>query len=212
MNFPKPWKRVIRNDEETLQKDVPIGWGYKSRWISVRTNDKDVVAQFLNLKEVKPCTWREGYKLTYSMAGLNSLFITPVIDGWTCAIGSHPEAGPGAFCDYMKRLSDRFGEAYYFGTHRIVGYQAWAIAKMGQMIRGFAYVGESGEFPLNVGERTADEIELNIGTENLDLCPDEEHILELASRWVFDPRRIENCAGADGPGLAGRISRPNSAV
>ena len=112
----------------------------------------------------------------------------------------------------MKRLSDRFGEAYYFGTHRIVEYQAWAIAKMGQMIRGFAYVGESGEFPLNVGERTADEIELNIGTEDLNLCPDEEHVLELASRWVFDPRRIENCAGADGPGLAGRISRPNSAV
>jgi hypothetical protein len=56
---------------------------------------------------------------------------------------------------------------------------------------------------LNIGERTPEEVEIGTGLEDPDNAPDEETVLELASRWVMDPRELDQHTEARGPGLIG---------
>src|SRR5579872_174258 len=142
----------------------------------------------MGLAGIKPCSWRSGLEKAYERRGV---FVTPSIAEWTVALGNLPEADNSRFVPLMERLSQRFHQAYYFGTHRVVEYQAWAIAKEGKVRRAFAWVGERGEFLLNIGRRTPEELELATGIEDFERAPDEEIVLNLASRWVFDPRELD---------------------
>ncbi|WP_169744615.1 hypothetical protein [Paenibacillus stellifer] len=60
-------------------------------------------------------------------------------------------------------LSETFGEACYFGSHRIVDYYAWAKAKDGNISRGFGYLGETGSIILDQREVYAEEQKQNSG-------------------------------------------------
>jgi hypothetical protein len=103
----------------------------------------------------------------------------------------------------LENLSKQFAEAFYFGTHRIVGYHAWASAEKGKIRRAFGYLGERGEFLVNVGDRTPEEIEIGTGVADTDTAPDEESVLGLAASWVLDPREIDLYTEATGPGWLG---------
>jgi hypothetical protein len=181
--------------------DVPVPFGYKISWIAVRSSNGETVAKSLGLKDLNICSWKQGIEQAYARKGT---FITPVVEEWTIAIGMHPEAGQANFLAYLETLSKEFGEAFYFGTHRVVGYQAWGRAKEGKAVRAFGYLGERGEFLIDVGDRTPEEIELRIGIKDHDSAPDEETVLDLAGMWVLDPREIDLHTKATGPGLIGR--------
>jgi hypothetical protein len=180
--------------------DAPEPFGYKISWIVVTSSDGRAVAKSLGLRDVRHCSWKEGVELAY--AG-KSTFVTPTVEGWTIALGPHPEAGQASFLPRLEDLSREFGEAFYFGTHRIVGYQAWGRAKQGKIVRAFGYLGERGQFLINVGDRTPEEIELGTGVEDVNCEPDEETVLNLAGMWVLDPREIDLHTSATGPGLIG---------
>lgn len=183
--------------QNALDGDRPIPFGYKMAWIAVPATDPVRLAQLLGHDHVEPCTWEDGIRQAYDLSGV---FVTPEVAGWTIAMGALPEAGTDRFTSLLERLSREFGEAFYFGTHRIVEYQAWARAANGVMRRAFAFLGERGEFLLNIGERTAEEIDLHAGVEDLESAPDENTVLALAAGWVLDPRRIEEYEAAPGPG------------
>lgn len=181
-------------------EDVPVSFGYKISWIAVRTSNGQDVARSIGLKDVKSCSWKQGIDQAYARSGT---FITPTIEEWTIAVGTHPEVGQATFLPYMERLSHEFGEAFYFGTHRIVGYQAWGHAKEGRIVRAFGYLGEKGEFLIDVGDRIQEEIERGTGIEDIDSAPDDDTVLDLAGNWVLDPREIDLHTTAIGPGLFG---------
>jgi hypothetical protein len=180
--------------------DVPIPFGYKMSWVAVPSSDGRSVAEFFKLKQIGSCSWKNGIKRAYNCEGI---FVGPAVDRWVLALGSHPAADRDTFLPYLENLSKEFGEAFYFGTHRIVGYQAWGRAEKGKVRRAFGYLGERGEFLLNVGERTPEEIEIGAGVEDLDGAPNEETVLELAGMWVLDPREIDLHMEATGPGWFG---------
>src|SRR5581483_9955152 len=180
--------------------DLPISFGYKSAWIAVPSQDRRAFAESLNLKGIERCSWSDGLLKAYNLEGV---FVTPPVLGWTMAVGAHPEAGQDSFLGLLELVSRRFRQAFYFGTHRIVEYQAWAIAKEGKIHRAFAWLGETGEFLLNISERTPEEIDLDTGLEDPESAPDEETVLDLASRWVLDPRTLEQHTEARGPGWFG---------
>ncbi|HSZ59877.1 MAG TPA: hypothetical protein VK797_29820 [Tepidisphaeraceae bacterium] len=181
--------------------DVPVSFGYKTSWVAARASSGQEVAAFLNLKDVVPCSWKDGLQQAYELHGI---FVTPAVDGWILAVGQVPEAGQTEFLPFLEHLSERFGKAFYFGTHRVVEYQAWASAQDGEVRRAFGYVGERGEYLLNVGERTPEEKELGTGIEDPESSPDEETVLDLAGMWVLDPRELDLHTEATGPGLYGR--------
>lgn len=178
--------------------DAPIGFGYKMCWIAVPSRDTHAVAQAISARQAENCSWQDGIGRAYELEGV---FVTPPIDGWTLAAGALPEAGQPEFIPFLETLSRRFGQAFYFGTHRIVEYQAWARAERGAIRRAFAYLGERGEFLLNLGERTAEEIEIEVGVEDLEGAPDEEAVLSMAAQWVLDPRELDGHTEANGPGV-----------
>jgi hypothetical protein len=180
--------------------DAPVSFGYKTSWVAVRASSSQEVAEFLNLKHVVRCSWKDGTQQAYEQKGI---FVTPPVDGWIFAVGRVPDAEQADFLTFLEDLSRQFGEAFYFGTHRIVEYQAWASAHSGKIRRAFGYVGEKGQFLLNVGERTPEEEELGTGIEDLECSPDEETVLDLAGNWVLDPRELDLHTEATGPGLYG---------
>ena len=180
--------------------DLPISFGYKIAWIAVPSDDGRAVADALGLHQIKRSSWESGIARAHESKGI---FVTPPVEGWTLAAGSLPEAGDDALLGLLENLSRQFGQAFYFASHRVVEYQAWARADHSVIQRAFAWIGESGEFPLNIGSRTPEEIELNTGVEELENAPDEETVLAIAAKWVLDPRQLDQ-TDANGPGWFGK--------
>ncbi len=209
--IPRPAPPPIHNgnisdpaDRTPDPKDLPVSFGYKTTWLALPTSNGPAVAAALGLTQTSFCAWDDGIHQVYNS---NAIFITPPISGWTLVIGHLPEPGPqGAqFLAMLKKLSTRFGKAYYFGTHRVSDYHAWAIADNGKIIRAFGFCGDT---LINQGGITPDENELNIGTPDSDNPPDEEHVLQLASRWVLDPRELDQRLDATGPGWLSKTPPP----
>jgi hypothetical protein len=185
--------------------DSPISFGYKICWIGVPSHDGHAFAESLGLEGIGHCSWRDGLEKAYNLRGV---FVTPPIAGWTIAVGALPDVEQSRFLPIMELLSKTFHRAFYFGTHRVVEYQAWANAEEGRIRRGFAWLGERGEFLLNVGERTPEEVELGTGLEDVERPPNEETVLDLASHWVLDPRVLETRhSEARGPGWFGSLAK-----
>lgn len=89
----------------------------------------------------------------------------------------------------------RFGEAYYFGTHRVVEYHAWAKSVNGKLVRAYGYLGETGETIVNRGEISDAELENGLIYTDLDAeepnLPNEEDVLLMAKAWTIDPQMAD---------------------
>lgn len=211
--------------------DHPVSFGYKCQWYAIRTTDTAAVAAFFNLKEPQPVNWETG------MAGAfqGYYFISPPVKGWTLAVNSlMPDvsaAGEDNPLETVKRLSSRYGEACYFGTHRVVEYHAWAKAVNGELIRAYSYAGESDEVLIDEGEPTAEEVDsglifagyddyedndagdedgadIDFGEEDYEELPvpGEDDVISMAELWTLSPF-LEDEEYEPGAGIAGRVAR-----
>lgn len=185
--------------------DSPVGFGYKCMWFAVKTDDKHRLAEILKLKNTSDCNWEIGVKMAYN----GSVFITPTIDGWTLACGwglPHGDSKESieAVKNILKTLSQEFGEAQFFCTHRVTEYHCWMKASNGQIERVYAYLGESGENIAIEGQPTEFEQHLNLvnsfSEEAQDenyfeqddiLWPDEELVMQVAEAWSIDPSKFD---------------------
>jgi hypothetical protein len=203
-----PPKRVagIEPARDRDESDVPGPFGYKRSWLALSVADGIAVCDALGLTNVQPIGWSDGLGQSYGARG--DIFVSPPVGGWTLAIGSLPSADQEEFLPLLQILSRQFGQAFYFGTHRIVDYHAWAIAEDGEILRAYGYLGESGNCLLDVGQRTSDEVDLKTGLAD-GPYPDEETVLKLAGRWVLDPLSIDQHTGACGPGWLGSRRQPS---
>lgn len=186
--------------------DSPIAFGYKNNWYAVKTEDKWRLADKLGLQNMSDCNWQTGIGKAYK----GSVFITPVIQGWTlaCGWGLYPAEGKDEFKEVKEvlvRLSQEFGEAQYFCTHRVTEYYCWMKAIHGEVIRVYAYLGESGENLVVEGQPTEFEKTLNLANtfsaeakvgdyhEREDITwPYEQLVMEVAAHWSVDPSVLED--------------------
>jgi hypothetical protein len=182
--------------------DDPVQFGFKNTWWALATTDTQAVVAAIRLQNAQPANWRTGVKYAYE----RSVFVTPPVDGWTLIVGFYfPPSGQGARDEVLGpliRLSDRFGTACVFGTHRIVEYHVWAKAVAGSLVRGYGWVGESGRTFWDEGPTTAEEQKLGFAffdercpeakddcyweREDLDF-PDEMRVMEIARGWCVSP-------------------------
>ena len=175
-------------------------------WFASRTADKNKVAEILELKNTSICNWQVGIDRAYN----GSVFITPLIDGWSLACGwglPHGDSKDGIeeVKKILQSLSKEFGEAQFFCTHRVTEYHCWIKATSGQIQRVYSYLGESGQNIVIEGEPTKFEKTLNLGNTfseeaNYDkyferrdiLWPNEGLVMKIAEHWSLDPTQLDN--------------------
>lgn len=196
-------KKAIKFDSNP---DLPVEFGYKCQWFAVKTNDTQAVLDALKLKNIQISNWRTGIDGAYE----GYYFISPAINGWTLVINSiMPDLSGTESPSPLTVISDlslSFGEACYFGTHRVVEYHAWAKSINGKLVRAYGYLGETGETIINQGEISKEELENNLIFTDLDVeepnLPDEEDVLFIAKKWTVDPL-MENDTYQTGTGFIG---------
>jgi hypothetical protein len=191
-----------------VDKTVPdsaVGFGYKCMWFAVKTDNKNMLAEILKLKNISDCNWQVGIDMAYK----GSVFITPPIDGWTLACGwglPHGDSKEGIdeVKNILKTLSKEFGEAQFFCTHRVTEYHCWIKATNGQVDRVYSYLGESGKNVAIEGQPTEFERTLNLANTFSDeskddkyferediVWADEELLMKVAEHWSIDPSKLD---------------------
>ncbi len=177
-------------------------------WIAVRANNKDKIAQILELENVRPANWNSGIREAYG----SKVFITPQIGDWTLIVGYGLMVGAAVtesdesnwHKNQINKLSKVFGEAQFFATHRVTEYHTWGKSIDGEIKRYYSYLGEKGENELIEGIPTPIEDKFNlINTfseeandekywEREDIViPDEDLVMKIASGWSVDPTWLE---------------------
>ena len=207
------FKRFFSKKDKKVIPDKPIGFGYKNKWIAVKSTSKEEVAKFLNLRNVKESNWENGIKYGYE----KGIFITPEINGWILVLGIDiSDLEIEETKDFLKRTSKEFGECQIFLTHRVVEYHFWGLARNGKIERLYSYIGESGENMIINGEPT--EIERNFNLvdsfsdeskedeywerEDIEI-PDEGTVMNIAENWSVNPTKIGEYQNIGGVGLIG---------
>jgi len=205
----------------SLLKDTPVSFGYKCMWIAVKTSNKERVGEMLGLKNMHAANWKTGIEGAYD----DKVFISPQVGVWTLAIGfglSNVHGGKSLVEENYKaiidKLSAEFGEAQFFGSHRVVEYQTWAKSVNGKTVRYYSYIGEKGENLLVEGEPTDAEKQYHlINTfskeakdehyiDRADLViPDEDFVMKIAGAWSVNPITLEQRTDIKpGPGILGK--------
>ncbi|MCF7560575.1 hypothetical protein L3X39_07990 [Sabulilitoribacter multivorans] len=186
------------------EQDKAIDFGYKIVWIAVKTDNKSKLSKILELKNLRPSNWKSGIENAYN----NSVFITPQVGDWTLAVGMGLPLGDSQESiakleKLLNKLSSEFGEAHFYGTHRVVEYHNWMKSVNGKMERIYSYVGESMENIKVYGTPTIPEKELNLFNslseeakmdeywerEDLDYA-DEELVMKIAENWSINPTKL----------------------
>lgn len=187
--------------------DNPISFGYKCMWFAIKSGDKEKIISKLNYTNIGSCNWNTGIERAYKGA----IFLTPIIGDWTLVYGNEITIDGGTLKeikiikDMLIKLSNEFGEAQFFNTHRVVEYHCWIKAVNGKIKRAYAFVGEICETIINEGEPTDIENKYNIVNtfseeskidgyfDRKDICfPNELILMEIANSWSVNPCELEN--------------------
>ena len=204
----------LRVPAEFAVADTPVGFGYKCNWFAVRTEGTQQLANHIGLNDAAPCNWQHGVDYAYQ----DRVFVSPPVDGWSFVISrvGLPVAENEDSVELIKKmlvdLSEAFTAAQYFGTYRVVGYDAWMKAENGKMLRVYAFV-DGGNIAVE-GEPTAIERRLNLFDtlskaaeedpdyfERTDLqYPDEQITMEVAGAWSINPQDLYDRKDVE-PGL-----------
>lgn len=188
-----------------LTPDDPTPFGYKCMWFAVKTINPDEVVKEIGLKSPQRCNWKSGIAAAYE----ESVFVTPSVNGWTLVVG---RGLPTIEDDERKKetetllvkLSRHFGEVQHFGTHRVVGFNAWARAMNGEIVREFAYFGERGEKLYELGKPTAEELAVGFRSD-AEFWPAESHVMQVAGKWSLDPTKLSSATDGKGAGWLGTL-------
>lgn len=170
--------------------DEPIGFGYKTNWLAIRTDSPDAVISALNLSNVQPASWKSGVAISYAWQPdmqMKAVFVTPPICGWVLVTGKllpYPESlESGGKAEIRRRfdamftgLAGKFPEVQFFGTYRVVGFDAWGRARDGKVERLFSFMDGVN---VNIGAQTPEERSLGF----LDL---EQRTGEEATSFMFE--------------------------
>ena len=209
--------------------DSPISFGRKSLWIAVPASSSERVAQVLGLSDVQPANWRSGFSAAYAYPS-SYVFVTPPIRGWVLAVGSGiPDPSDPAILQNwrsaMAALSQAFGRAQFFASHRGSSYSAWARYTGGAEERLFAWADEpihdlgsplpeEREVLARLPDPLAADEDPNYWSREDLRGPDEDDVLGIAAAWSLDPSRFDESDELTALGLVGKNppthSRPDA--
>ncbi len=188
--------------------DTPVNFGYKCTWLAIRGATAQSVAETLGLERVGPSNWKNGVDAAYE----GRVFVSPPLRGWILvATAFLPDPGdrehPDRATPFLASLVRAFPEVQYFASHRVVGLAAWARAVEGRFVRKFAYSGEQGEVPWDIGSPTPEEVELGLvfsaNQDEWQHYPDEKDVVAVAGAWSVDPSTLESQGFSADIGLVG---------
>ncbi len=188
-------------DDSAAAGTGPVGFGYKSAWLAIRTEDTEAAAEALGVIDAHAASWAEGIDGAYGAEqGREPVFLAPVVDGWTLAVlgGSKlfEDDGLGGGALDLAPWSRRFGEVQKFATHRVVEYQEWQRWVNGSPVRRYCWIGESGEIRFDEGEPVSAEgnllraADLDGDWDAFDLA-DEETVMAVAAEWSINPTTLD---------------------
>ena len=211
---PKPLGEI------STEPDGPIGFGYKTTWLAIRSTDADGVLKHLPIRNAQRGNWNSGIDAAFK----GHTFVSPPVDGWVLVVSHEfPELGHPPHADQwrslMTSLSRRFDDVQYFGTHRVSSFDAWSRYRTGIEQRAFASA--DSEILVNRGPKTdaerelgyeyfdgeSDDADVDGYWDRDDLCfPDEEHVMEIASKWSLNPCTLDELDLPVGTGWIGILS------
>jgi len=201
------WRRLAPPTRPSTDDivDAPRAFGYRACWLAFPAAEPDAVAAALELEHAFPSNWQRGLRIAYDRDDV--VFVTPPVRGHVLAVGrglpsfggeSH---GNGDLLMFLRDLGKLLPTFFYFGTHRIVEYQAWSMIKDGAVIRAYGYLGEGMETLIDFGEPTSEEVGQGLcfpassgqaAEEENPSSPGEEDVMRLAGAWSVDPTSLEN--------------------
>lgn len=204
------------NYMENFDPKNPIDFGIKTVWIAIQGSSTEVVAEYLNLNSRKSVNWVEGTIRAYE----GEIFITPKLDNWILIHGfglPTPDSkfGNQECVKLLNTLSNKFGEAYIFGNHRVSSVAFWCKSINGKLERLYVVADGTGE---TIGNPSKLEKEWNLvdltpgvippNEEDWDkyLYPGEDEVIEMAKYWSINPLEISKLENVEGQGIIGRMN------
>lgn len=152
--------------------DSARAFGRKIRWMAVHANAPEAVIEVLRESdgrygeaEVSSCNWHSGIgRIEANPYGVE-VFVSPPVNGWVLLVNwfATYENELESYESTLGRMSEVFGEAVAFQTHRGVGLKHWALATDGELIRCVAEA--DATTTIEVGKRTDLEERLGVLTE-----------------------------------------------
>lgn len=198
------YKKYTLNKYVTRVPSAPIGFGYKISYLAIKTTDIQKVKNFIYKRQYAfPTNWEKGITAAYE----GKTFITPPVKGWTLIINPKKQFSDisDVLCqEQLKRVSDEFGEAQFYGNHRVSGYTMWSKAVHGNLIRAYSYAdaiyfsqGSLISYEKEIIESFKTENVIN--REEFDEGSDIESLLggnedtpaEIAEIWSINPQKID---------------------
>lgn len=181
------------------EPDVPIPFGYKCSWYTVRATEAELLADAFGLKRAAQVNWIKGIEAAY--AGF--VFISPPVKGWTFVVSTHHatsglETISQTASSMLVKLSSDFGEAQFFATNRVLELHIWAKALHGKLIRAHGYVGESDETFWDEGKAELPEVDIRANI-------NEETVMEIARAWSISPTDLDHYEVEPSLGLIGQL-------
>jgi hypothetical protein len=127
--------------------DRPQPFGFKVNWFALKASDPGSVLDAFEIGEATPRNWASGLAAAYSHDAPRGddrwIFVSPPVNRWILAVSTslpyptietHHNIG-GKFDALFARSMMRFDDVQFFGSHRGVGFVAWARALKGKPIR-----------------------------------------------------------------------------
>lgn len=190
--------------------DLPLPFGYKCTWLTVRSEDALEVANQLGLEGQFFASWWEGIEAAYDFTS-GWVFVTPPIKGWVLVVSKHlPHVrtatdAPERLSPLLMRLGQHFEEVQYFGTHRTSDWHAWAKVYEGRLVRRYSAIGP--EVMWDEGKPTAAEkllrLEVRAPFEE-DKYPTERMVMHVAEQWSVNPTRLDELNLPPSLGILGK--------
>jgi hypothetical protein len=190
--------------EPSPPREPMVGFGSKQAWLAFRDTDADAVSAVLGLSDLGAVSWRAGVDLSYLTD--DRVVLTPPLPGaggadWLLVAGRWL-VQTSSIVDIVT-LSDLLAtEVQYFATHRVVELHRWQRANEGELLRSFAYLGETGEVTDWRGEPS--EVERTVGLpavldddEDTDILVGETDVMRVAAAWSLAPVDLD---GLPSPG------------
>lgn len=176
---------------DILMPEKPKAFGYNMAWLAIPNMGSAEVLKALGLKNIAPSNWTMG--LTKAYEDKETVFVTPVIHGWTLVIGKAlwekiDLNQPIEKISWLQKLADSFLEVFYFTTAGSLGNHGWFYIKDGLLVRAYGFAGELDEVMWNYGPLSQEEYKLIKGFAmgKAKVEPTEKDVLALAAAWSVD--------------------------
>lgn len=184
-----------------------------TRWLAIRGHHPREVEEILGVQHSRACSWGDAIAAPFEPR----LFISPPVNGWIVVMGCDlpdPADDIDECFKFLAALSQRLGEVHFFARNRAVSHHGWARLEHGQVVRAYAWAGET---LWNQGAVTAAERDLQLrclayaqGLESFGLSGREllaantDKVVRLAAAWSIDPTAVESSM-LEAKGIAGDL-------